>query len=187
MKGQSALRTLSRYILTSAFIAALASAGAASAAGPEATIQTEYLMTLHAPLDPPQAIDQGLLIFNVQQGGWFEGARLKGKLLAPGADWLRVMPSGVMRLDVRATIQTDDGELIYVSYGGAIQCSKEQADRLNSGQQLKAGDCYFVTAPTFQTRSEKYGWLNGLQAVGKMISLKVGEGGHVRYDIFAVK
>jgi hypothetical protein len=184
-KGGSEMKRVSS-ILAGVVIAAFAGATTVSA-GPEASIQTEYLMTLHAPLDPPQAIDQGLLIFNVQAGGWVEGARIKGKLMAPAADWLRVMPSGVMRLDVRGTIQTDDGELIYVTYGGAIQCSKEQADRLNTGQPLKTDDCYFITAPTFQTKSDKYAWLNAVQAVGKMISLKVGEGGHVRYDIFAVK
>jgi hypothetical protein len=32
---------------------------------------------------------------------------------------------------------------------------------------------------------KKYGWLNGLQTVGKMISLKGGD--HIRYDIFTVK
>lgn len=170
-----------------AFFMALAVSQPASAGGPETSIQTDYLMTLQAPLDAPQAIDQSLMIYNVQPGGWVEGPRIKGKLLGPGADWLRVMPSGVLRLDVRATIQTDDGELIYVSYGGAIQCSKEQADRLNAGEQLKADDCYFVTAPTFQTKSEKYGWLNAVQAAGKMVSLKVGEGSHVRYNIFALK
>ena len=79
-----------------------------------------------------RSIDQGLLVYNVQPGGWAESPRIKGKLLAPAADWLRVMPFGVLRLDVRATIQTDDGELIYMSYGGAIQCNKEQADRMNA-------------------------------------------------------
>jgi len=187
MKGPSSAQTISWIIPLGAFIAALASTAPVSAGGPETSIQTEYLMTLHAPLDPPQAIDQGLLIYNVQPGGWVEGTRIKGKLLAPAADWLRVMPSGVFRLDVRGTIQTDDGALIYVSYGGAIQCNKEQADRLNAGQQLKADDCYFITAPTFQTKSDKYAWLNAVQTVGKMVSVKVGEGSHVRYDIFAVK
>jgi hypothetical protein len=170
-----------------AIVAALVISAPAFGGGPETSIQTEYLMTLQAPLDAPQAIDQGLLIYNVQPGGWVEGPRIKGKLVSPGADWLRAMPSGVLRLDVRATIQTDDGELIYVNYGGAIQCSKEQGDRLNAGQQLKTDDCYFITAPTFQTKSEKYSWLNAVQAVGKMVSVKMGEGSFVRYNIFAVK
>ena len=62
-----------------------------------------------------------------------DGPQIKGKLLAPAADWLRVMPSGVIRLDVRAVIQTDDDALVFVSYNGVIQCSKEQGDRLNGG------------------------------------------------------
>lgn len=46
---------------------------------------------------------------------------------------------------------------------------------------------YFVTAPTFQTSSEKYAWLNGVQAVGKMVELKAGAGGYVKYDVFVVR
>jgi hypothetical protein len=34
------------------------------------------------------------------------------------------------------------------------------------------GDCYFITAPTFETKSERDGWLNGVEAVGKMQSTK---------------
>ena len=94
-------QSISRTIPVGAIILALASAMPVLAGGPETSIQTEYLMTVHAPLDAPQAIDQSLLVFNVQPGGSVDGPRIKGKLLAPGADWLRVMPSGVMRLDVR--------------------------------------------------------------------------------------
>jgi len=50
---------------------------------------------------------------------------------------------------------------------------------------LKTGDCYFITAPTFETKSEKYGWINAIQAVGKMTSLKGGD--HIDLDVFAVK
>ena len=67
---------------------------------------------------------------------------------------------------------------------GVLQCNKEQSDRLNKGEELKE-DCYFLTTPTFETKSEKYGWLNGVQAVGKMVSLKGGD--HIRYDIFSAK
>jgi hypothetical protein len=75
------------------------------------------------------------------------------------------LKQGTLRLDVRGTIKTDDGEHIYTSYNGVIQCSKEQMDRLNKGEEMKTEDCYFLTAPTFETKSEKYGWLNGLQTV----------------------
>jgi hypothetical protein len=107
----------------------------ADAGGPTVSVQTEYLMTWHAPLAPPLAVDQSLLV--VPAGGWVDGPRIKGKLVGPGGDWLRVMPSGILRLDVRSTIQTDDGDLIFSSFNGAIQCSKEQTDRLNAGEELK--------------------------------------------------
>jgi hypothetical protein len=117
-----------------------------------------------------------------------KGPKINGTLLSPGGDWLRTMPSGVFRLDVRATCRTDDGADIYVSYNGVIQYSAESAERLAKGEVLTDKDIpYFVTAPTFQTSSEKYAWLNGVQAVGKMVELKAGVGGYVKYDVFIVR
>jgi hypothetical protein len=46
---------------------------------------------------------------------------------------------------------------------------------------------YFITAPTFETSSEKYGWLNSVQRVNKMVELKLGEGGYVKYDIYVLR
>jgi hypothetical protein len=188
MKSTPALYGLRKEMLISAsLLLAIAFAVPTSliAGGPTTSIQTEYLMTLHAQLNAPQAIDQSLVVVNAPSGGWVEGPRIEGKIVGPAGDWLRVMPSGIMRIDVRATIQTADGEFIYTSYNGVIQCDKNQVDKLNAGEELKAGDCHFITAPTFETKSEKYAWLNAVQAVGKMISLKRGD--HITYDIFAAK
>jgi hypothetical protein len=41
-----------------------------------------------------------------------------------------------------------------------------------NGEVLKADEIYFLTAPTFQARSETYAWLNHVQAVGKMVEVK---------------
>jgi hypothetical protein len=61
--------------------------------------------------------------------------------------------------DVRLTIRTDDGQLIFMTYSGAIQTSKVQVDSLGTGATFKADDFYFITAPTFETNCEKYAWL----------------------------
>ena len=67
------------------------------------------------------------------------------------ADWLTVGPDGSYgTLDVRATLKTDDDELIYVEYSGRID--------LTNGS--------VVSAPLFQTGAEKYDWLNRMQAIG---------------------
>jgi hypothetical protein len=41
----------------------------------------------------------------------FEGDRLRGKVLPGGADWTLKRPDGVVELDLRITLQTDDGAL----------------------------------------------------------------------------
>ncbi len=67
------------------------------------------------------------------------------------ADWLTVGPDGSYgTLDVRATLKTDDDELIYMEYSGRID--------LTTGK--------VVAAPLFQTGPEKYDWMNRIQAVG---------------------
>jgi hypothetical protein len=158
----------------------------AGAGDPTTSPKIEFLMTLYASLVPPQIADANLLIINAPTG-WVEGPRIKGKIVPPSGDWGRILPGGVFRVDVRGTIQTDDGEMIFVSYNGARLCPKETQERFVKGEVLKAEECYFITAPTFQTTSEKYAWLNSIQAIGKMVEQKRGEGGYVKYDIFAVK
>ena len=152
-------------------------------------INTEYLMTYQVLLDAPTPIDSSLMVINVKPTeGWAKGPKISGTFQAPGADWLRVMPSGVLRLDVRAVLKTDDGALIYMTYNGIIQHSPESAEKMSRGEVLTAQDIpYFVTAPTFQTSSATYAWLNSVQAVGKMVEIKLGEGGYVRYDTFIVR
>ena len=173
-------RSLSRLFFALAFSSTAAHAQTTQ-------IATEYLMTLYAPLNAPQGIDNSLLVYNVRDGGWIKGPKVNGILLSPAADWLRVMPGGNLRLDVRGTFKTDDGALVYITYNGVISHSKESSDRLAKGEVLTAKDLYFITAPTMQTSSEKYAWLNHVQCVGKVVEVKGGQNPFVKYDIFIVR
>jgi hypothetical protein len=174
--------------LVSIFIVAavLLPATVALAAGARTSVQGEYLMTLYVPTAEAHEVDDTLRVVN-HPDGWVEGPQIKGKIIPPSSDILRNMGNGVFRLDVRLTIQTDDDQIIYVSYNGISHCPKEARDRFLRGELLRTDDCYFITAPTFETKSERYGWLNGVQAVGKMLELKGGEGAHLMYDIFVIR
>ncbi len=154
-----------------------------------ATPTLEYVMTYKAILEPPLAIDSSLLIVNVLPGGWIKGPNIRGTFLAPGADWLRVMPSGVLKLDVRAVMKTDDGDLLYVTYAGLLQHTEESFKKMNAGEVIKASDvAYFYTAPTIQTGSKKYDYLNRVQLINKFVELQFGpNGSYIIYDVFAVK
>jgi hypothetical protein len=94
------------------------------------------------------------------------------------------MPDGSLRLDVRGTIKTDDGELIFLETSGVIVPTKEANERYAKGEVLTTKDEYLITAPHFSTTAKKYEWLNQTQAVGKLVSVQTTK---IKYDIFAVR
>jgi hypothetical protein len=154
----------------------------ARADGPTVSIDTDYLATLDVQLDPPQIVGQRL-IFNVP-AGTVKGPKISGSIVQPSGDWLIPMPDGSLRLDVRASIKTTEGDLILVEYSGVIVASKDVSDRVMKGEEVTYKDEYFITAPRFTTASKTYDWLNKIQAVGKMVTLN---GKTLKYDIFSVR
>ena len=85
------------------------------------------------------------------------------------ADWATIGEGTLIALDVRLTLKTDDGEYIYVEYCGR--------------GDLATG--LLATAPTFQTGSEKYKWLNEVQAVAAgNANLATGD---LVYQLYEVK
>jgi hypothetical protein len=127
-------------------------------------------MDVHADLSAP--IEVGACpsgsrsIFNVT-GGSFKGARVRGKILPGGADWLLVDADGVGRLDVRIALETEDGARIYVQYFGVLVINEVIKAALKRGGSSEYGDTYFMTQPRFETGDARYAWLNRLMAVGE--------------------
>ena len=83
-------------------------------------------------------------------GGSFEGERLHGKVLAGGGDWVTARADGTFELDLRVTLETEDGALIHMTFTGVRHDPSH----------------YFRTLPRFETASPKYAFLNRLLAVG---------------------
>jgi len=155
---------------------------------PLTQIATEYIMTLHCPLDPPQGASGDLQIFNVRAGGWVRGPAIRGEVIAPAADWLRLSPGGARKIDVRLSIKTADGAIVFMTYIGRATAPTDAINRrLNAGETLGPDQFYFMVAPTFETTAPVYAWLNDIVAVGKMVSLNRTADRHVTYDIFAVQ
>ena len=127
-------------------------------------IQTKALFEI--TLSVHQIEDLGPTPYGVRKiaavaGGSFVGERLRGTVrAAPGGDWLLLRSDGVLCLDVRLTLQTDDGALIYMTYKGLRHGPKDVMDRLNQGELVDPAQYYFRTAPVFETSSDKYAWLN---------------------------
>ena len=138
-----------------------------------AELRSTFLFQVTADLEEAQdvgATPHGNRRIYYVTGGAFEGPKLRGEVLPGGGDWLLLRPDGAGELDVRATLRTDDGHLIYSYYRGILR------------GQPDTSDFYFRTAPFYETASEKYGWLNRIVAVG------VGrvEPQRVSYDVFEI-
>ena len=84
-----------------------------------------------------------------------DGERLRGRVKgSAAADWLTIGPDSTGTLDVRATMETDDGAVIFLYYQGRRDFSQGR-------------DAPIYTAPKFDTGDERYAWLNKIQAVAK--------------------
>ncbi len=163
-------KSLSRRQFTKLGATAVAAAAAgvnqmASAQVAASELESAFLMELS--LDVADQLDVGHTSIAPVTGGTFGGARLQGTVRDGGADWITQV-SGHSSLDVRITLDTDDGKIIYMTYTGVVH---------NGDNGL-----YWRVRPVFQTASEKYDWLNHIVCVGKNKQVP----GKVAYDVFEI-
>jgi hypothetical protein len=145
------------------------------------TIELIPLGTAHLGLSEPIMMPGGPLgtraVFEITSAE-YKGERLHAKLKGVAAgDWVVISPAGIGLLDVRLTIETDDGALIYVSYGGRVDLSTG----LESAA-IYAGGTTVYAAPLFETGDERYAWINKIQAIAKGV---VSEG-LLCYELYEV-
>ena len=132
-------------------------------------LKYEFLCDVQADVEEPLPIGStphGVrMIYNIK-GGTVKGPNIAADVLPTGADWILLRPDGAGELDVRGTIRTDDGELIYCYYRGILNVPPEVFERIQKGESVDPSEYYFRTTPIFETGSDKYGWLNRIVAVG---------------------
>jgi hypothetical protein len=120
-------------------------------------MRTRPLMTLRLNTAPTQEIGRGPYGTRVTfpiLGGSFEGDRLRGKVLSGGDDWTVKRFDGVIDLDLRVALETEDAALIHMTFAGIRDDGAPGAP-------------YFRTLPRFETAAPNYSFLNRLLAVGR--------------------
>jgi hypothetical protein len=138
------------------------------------TLELVPLCTLDVTLADPIMVGEGpagfRVIYEVLEMT-VEGDRLQGTMLGrAGADWVTVSgPVGT--IDVRCTIQTDDGAIVLAQYQGRTD--------LSGGP----GSSPIYVAPRFETADPRYVWLNAVQAVGKGML----DGSQLHYEWYEVR
>jgi hypothetical protein len=145
-------------------------------------IKTEFLFEL--TLEVPPIVDLGETPFGRRRiaqvvAGRFEGPRLSGRTLPGGGDWLLLRRDGVLQLDVRLTLETEDKQLVYMTYRGLRHGPKDVIDRLNKGESVDPSLYYFRSTPYFETSSQTYGWMNGICSIATGSRCATGPTYHV--------
>jgi Protein of unknown function (DUF3237) len=138
--------------------------------------------TLGEPLDVGD-LAQGHRRIVPLTGGTFTGPELNGKLL-PGssADWQIVLPDGTALGDIRYTLQTDDGELLYVQSRSVRHGSADVLARLARGEDVDPSLYTFRTSTQIETAAPALDWLNK----GVFISVGARQPDRVIYETYLV-
>jgi hypothetical protein len=116
-------------------------------------------------------------------GGVFVGPRFNGALL-PGAsaDWQIVRPDGTTIGDLRLTLRTTQGELLYVRSQGLRHGTAEVLARLSRGEDVDAREYVFRTSMRIETAVAELDWLNK----GVFIGVAGRQPGGVMYEVYLV-
>jgi hypothetical protein len=157
-----------------------------SALLPDPSLTRVYRLeaTLGEPLDLGD-LAQGRRRIVPLTGGTFTGPELNGTLL-PGvsADWQTVLPDGTAAHgDIRYTLQTDDGDLLYVQSRSVRHGSADVLARLARGDDVDASEYTFRTSTQIETATPRLDWLNK----GVFISVGGRQPGAVIYETYLVE
>ena len=116
-------------------------------------------------------------------GGTFTGPELSGTLL-PGAsaDWQIVLGDGTALGDIRYTLQTDGGDLLYVRSRSVRHGPADVLASLGRGEEVDASRYTFRTATQIETAAPNLDWLNK----GVFVSVGGRRSGGVTYETYLV-
>ncbi len=118
-------------------------------------------------------------------GGRFTGPLVGAGKLLPGAsaDWQTILPDGTALGDIRYTLQTDAGAILYVQSRSVRHGSPEVLGRLARGEDVDPSEYTFRTATQIQTSESALDWLNK----GVFVGVGAREASGVIYEIHLVE
>ena len=142
-----------------------------------------YTATLQAPPEAIGPVPEGARANFYITGGKVLGPKLKGIVRPVGADWGTVRTDGMLAVDARATLELEDGALVYVYYMGLGELGADGYQKFLDGKLPPKFP--LRTSPVFRTAHPQYQWLHRRICVG------VGEADlasfSVSYDVYAIR
>jgi hypothetical protein len=149
-----------------------------------APITSEFLFEYDIALRPTGydfgQTPSGHLRIGYVEEGKVDGPRIKATVLE-ATDYPVIRPDDTAVPNCKAVLQTDDGELILMSYTGVIGPWSEFL-KARLGQPHDPDAIAWKIQISFETSSEKYAWLNRTMAVGR--GAFAGNGFH--YEVYSL-
>lgn len=99
-------------------------------------------------------------------GGEAVGDGWRARVLPGGADFQLVVSDTLAELDARYMLETDGGDLIYVTNRAVRSGSPELMAKLVRGEPVDPALIYFRCSPSFETASPSLRWITERMFVG---------------------
>ena len=158
-----------RTMLGSALVAA-SSAAVAAQSNNEIALRSNFAFEANVTVAAPLVIGPatiGLRRVIPITGGTVTGPRFTGRVVPGGADWQVVRPDGVLQIEAKYTLESNDGVLVMVTNRGMRHGPQAVIDKLTRGEPVDPSEYYFRTSAEFEAPTEsKYAWMNRAIFIG---------------------
>jgi hypothetical protein len=155
-------RRLGRLVFYAAALCAGAPVVAQGDRGPAPPPTLTFAFELRAEVGPPMEIGEvphGRRRIVPILGGTVRGPQLTATVVPGGADWQLVQPDGFSELDTRYTLETEQGQRVYVQNAGIRHAPPDVMQKLLAGEAVDPKLVYFRTVPKFETAAPELQWL----------------------------
>jgi hypothetical protein len=141
-----------------------------SAADQPLPLQSRFAFTATVDVAPISVVGTGPVgerRFIPIEGGQVKGPLFNGRVLKGSGDWQVLRPDGVISLEARYIIESDDGVRISVTNRGLRVASPEVTARMMKGEPVAPSEYYFRTAAELEAPvGSKYEWVNKAVFIG---------------------
>jgi hypothetical protein len=158
-----------RHMIGSTLLAASTSALAANEApGPQ--LGSRFAFEARVSVATPLVVGEatvGLRRIVPITGGTVTGPRFTGRVVPGGADWQVVRPDGVLQIEAKYTLESNDGVLVMVTNRGMRHGPPAVIEKLARGEPVEPSEYYFRTSAEFEAPTAgKYAWMNRAVFIG---------------------
>jgi len=126
------------------------------------TPELKFYADLSVQVDKPQEVGKthhGVRRVIPILGGTVEAQGWRGRILSGGADFQLLLGPSMAELDARYVIETDAGDMIFVTNRAVRTASPEVMAKIIRGEPVDPSTVYFRCSPSFETASPALAWI----------------------------